>query len=138
MRLIIVSIKKALTSVSYITCIKQKQKIMLIIYNPLTSYLYFKLSYLYVKTYISYYKEICDVIHNRVFTNENEIEDSEQNEDDENGESDKNDIENDYSINNTENIIERVLDKHNLSLNSSEKYDQTKKMLTGNITRFIN
>jgi hypothetical protein len=41
-----------------------KSKHMMITYNPLTSHLYFKISYIYLKTYINYYKENCELLRN--------------------------------------------------------------------------
>ena len=43
---------------------KSKQKHILIPYNPLTSHLYFKISYLYLKTFIKFYKENCELLKN--------------------------------------------------------------------------
>jgi len=43
---------------------KVKQKHLLIPYNPLTSHLYFKISYLYLKTFMNYYKENCELLKN--------------------------------------------------------------------------
>ena len=42
----------------------KKQKHNLISFNPLTSHIYFKLTYLYLKTYLSYYKEYLELIKN--------------------------------------------------------------------------
>ena len=40
-----------------------KSKQMSIPFNPLTSHLYFKISYVYLKTYLSYYKENCKLFN---------------------------------------------------------------------------
>ena len=42
----------------------KKPKHILITFNPLTSHLYFKLSYIYVKNFIKYYKENCELLQN--------------------------------------------------------------------------
>ena len=42
----------------------KKPKHILITFNPLTSHLYFKLSYLYLKSFIKYYKENCELLQN--------------------------------------------------------------------------
>jgi hypothetical protein len=42
--------------------IKNKEKNLLTTFNPLTSHLYFKMSYLYFKTFITYYKENAEII----------------------------------------------------------------------------
>jgi hypothetical protein len=39
------------------------KKNIIITYNPLTSHLYFKSSYLYMKTFINYYKENAEFLH---------------------------------------------------------------------------
>ena len=42
----------------------KKQKNMLITYNPLTSHLYFKTSFLYLKTFLNYYKKNAELLQN--------------------------------------------------------------------------
>ena len=42
---------------------EKSKKNIIITYNPLTSHLYFKASYLYIKTFISYYKENAEFLH---------------------------------------------------------------------------
>ena len=42
----------------------KSQKHILITYNPLTSHLYFKMSYKYLKTFVHYYKENLDLLQN--------------------------------------------------------------------------
>ena len=49
-----------------------KSKHMMITYNPLTSHLYFKISYIYLKTYINYYKENCELLRNMEEQSNNE------------------------------------------------------------------
>jgi hypothetical protein len=56
-------IKKYINRKGKINKVK-KPKHMLITFNPLTSHLYFKLSYNYVKTFIKIYKENCELLQN--------------------------------------------------------------------------
>ena len=42
----------------------KKQKSLLITYNPLTSHLYFKTSYLYLKTFLDYYRKNAEILKN--------------------------------------------------------------------------
>ena len=42
--------------------VKTKDKNPLQTFNPLTSHLYFKMSYLYLKTFINFYKENAEII----------------------------------------------------------------------------
>ena len=42
----------------------KKQKSLLITYNPLTSHLYFKTSYLYLKTFLDYYRKNAEMLKN--------------------------------------------------------------------------
>ena len=63
---------------------KSKDKNILSTFNPLTSHLYFKMSYLYLKNFISYYKENAEILKQQEdqFSNdedENEEEESESN-----------------------------------------------------------
>ena len=41
--------------------VKKNQNLM-ITYNPLTSHLYFKMSYFYLKTFMKYYKENAELL----------------------------------------------------------------------------
>ena len=41
----------------------KKKNNIIITFNPLTSHLYFKISYLYIKTFINYYKENSELLH---------------------------------------------------------------------------
>ena len=47
----------------------QKQKNVLITFNPLTAHLYYKLSFLYLKTFINYYKENSELLQHLGETN---------------------------------------------------------------------
>jgi len=42
----------------------QKQKHILISYNPLTSHLYYKTSYKYLKKFLDFYKDHLEIIQN--------------------------------------------------------------------------
>ena len=42
----------------------KRSKHLTIPFNPLTSHLYFKISYIYLKTFINYYKENCELLKN--------------------------------------------------------------------------
>ena len=89
--------------------INQKQKNILITFNPLTAHLYYKLSFLYLKTFINYYKENSELLQHLGETNTPRLGDSESYESNENSEnssknegSDSNSDSNNSNSNNSE------------------------------------
>ncbi len=68
--------------------IKNKEKNPLTTFNPLTSHLYFKMSYLYFKTFINYYKENAEIIKQQedAFSVNSSSEENEEEEEENNNE----------------------------------------------------
>ena len=58
-------------------------KINLITFNPYTCHLYFKISYVYIKTFINFYKENSDLLRHIDNEEENHLEENDSNDDDE-------------------------------------------------------
>ena len=68
--------------------IKNKDKNPFTTFNPLTSHLYFKMSYLYFKTFIMYYKENAEILKQQEdgFSVNSSSEDNEEEEEENNNE----------------------------------------------------
>jgi hypothetical protein len=90
----------------------QKQKNVLITYNPMTAHLYYKLSFMYLKTFINNYKENLDLLNHlkesnspRLNTNEsfesNESSESQSDQSNSNSKSNSNSISNSKSNSNS-------------------------------------
>jgi hypothetical protein len=83
-------------------------------FNPLTSHLYFKISFLYMKTFIKYYKENAENIKNNNFDfNLNEESENEEEEDDDDNDNEDNNEDNSNDSNSNSNNEEDKVEELN-------------------------